>query len=111
MLDAERPPCNYSSPSQVHSGPDGGLDNVKYGVFRGKLRDACKLSETEFEERLAEAAQIVDERFENDRWDEVFKGAWYGALIREDVKKWLGHSLDVKAFFKSLQLTLHPQAG
>jgi hypothetical protein len=99
-------PCNYSAPSQIHEGPYSPLDANRHNEYRKRLQAAMAVDDETFEERVAGARELVAERIKRDRMDEVFEGQWYGYFVSEDARLAFGKSIDVKSFFRALQLTL-----
>jgi hypothetical protein len=72
-LNSVSQPCNYSAPSQVHRGAFGDMDEGRYHLFLGMLREALG-GEQVLASSLLHARQLVSERLTNKRADEVFNG-------------------------------------
>ena len=71
----------YSRSSPVNAPPHGPADQALVQDFHLLLRRKCGLPVADFDLSLQRAFQIVDGLLQGGRFDEVFKGKWYGDIL------------------------------
>jgi hypothetical protein len=71
----------YSRSSPVNVPPHGPADQTLVQNFHLLLRRKCGLSADAFDLRLQQISQEVDGLLQRGRFDEVFKGKWYGDIL------------------------------
>lgn len=93
--------ANYGRPSAINPTPHLPADSGLATRLAEKLQsEALRIGISSA--RWAEAASIVDSQYSNGLWDKVFKGKWYGAILKSQVLAKCPNKIDSRALASSL---------
>ncbi len=83
--------CNYGvRSSQINDAPYARVDATKHTTLLTLLRQVSGLTTTDFSRVFGQISQEIDELYNDDNYDLVFKGSWYASFLAKDVDRIAG---------------------
>lgn len=79
--------CNYGvRSSQINNGPYASVDATKRAVHLTVLQRASGLTTIGFKRVFGQISREIDELYNDENYDLVFKGSWYVSFLAQDVE-------------------------
>jgi hypothetical protein len=80
--------CNYGvNSSRINGAPYSTVDPGLYGVRMTQLEQRSGLSARGFKLSFGRVSRDIDELFDEDEFDSVFKGKWYSLFLASDARR------------------------
>lgn len=104
--------CNYSVHSKVNNGPYTPVDAVAYADRLAELERRSFLTPRGFKLSFGRVSRYIDQVYDDNAFDLVFKGKWYLPFLAHDASRIAGGiQIAQGELLKALQVTLNPSCG